>query len=94
MHGPFMPDAAMPASICPDAITWEGVECALGLMQRLFGLVVDCSARRCVDIKLSVTNLHVSTVKFERFTCTVTDALATHMQTKIERCVRLKPRRS
>ena len=46
-------------------------------MQRLFGLVVDCSARRCVDIKLSVTNLHVSIVKFERYTCTVTDALAT-----------------
>ena len=61
------------------------MECALGLMQRLFGL--DCSALRCVDIKFSVTNLHVSTVKFERYTCTVTDALATHMQTKIERYV-------
>ena len=47
-------DAAMPASIR------EGVECALGLMQRLFGLVVDCSALRCVDIKLSVTNLHIT----------------------------------
>ena len=81
----FRPDAAMPASISPDVITWEGVECALGLMQRLFGL--DCSALRCVDIKLSVTNLHVSTVKFERYTCTVTDALATHMQTNIERYV-------
>ena len=56
----------MPASIR------EGVECALDLMQRLFGLVVDCSALRCVDIKLSVTNLHVSIVKFERYTCTVT----------------------
>ena len=31
----FWPDAAMPASIR------EGVECALDLMQRLFGLVVD-----------------------------------------------------
>ena len=70
----------MPASISPDAITWVGVECALGLMQRLFGLVVDCSAPRCVDIKLSVTSLHVSTVKFERYTCTVTDALATCRQ--------------
>ena len=50
--------------ISPDAITWGGMECALGLMQRLFGLVVDCSALRCVDIKHSVTNLHVSTVKF------------------------------
>ena len=40
------------------------------------------SALMC-DIKLSVTSLHVSTVKFERYTCTVTDALATHMQTKI-----------
>ena len=67
----------MPASTSPDAITWEGVECALDLMQRLFGLVVDCSALRCVDIKLSVTNLHVSIVKFERYTCIVTDALAT-----------------
>ena len=55
------------------------MECALGLMQRLFGLVVDCSALRCVDKKLSVTNLHVSTVKLERFTSTVTDVLATHM---------------
>ena len=44
----------MPASIR------EWVECALDLMQRLFGLVVDCSALRCVDIKLSVTNLHIS----------------------------------
>ena len=66
----------MPASISPDAITWEGVECALDLMQRLFGLV-DCSALRCVDIKLSVTNLHISVVKFERYTCTVTETLAT-----------------
>ena len=62
----FRPDAAMPASIR------EGVECALDLMQRLFGLVVDCSALRCVDIKLSVTNRHISIVKFGR--C---DALAT-----------------
>ena len=53
MHAPFRPDAAMPASIR------EGVEFALGLMQRLFGLVVDCSVLRCVDIKLSVTNLHI-----------------------------------
>ena len=52
----------MPASIR------EGVECALDLMQRLFGLVVDCSALRCVDIKLSVTNLHISIVKFGRYT--------------------------
>ena len=51
----------------PGAITWEGVECALDMMQRLFGLVVDCSALRCVDIKLSIMNLHVSTVKFERY---------------------------
>ena len=50
----------------------EGVECALDLMQRLFGLVVDCSALQCVDIKLSVTNLHISIVKFGRYTCTVT----------------------
>ena len=48
------------------------VECALDLMQRLFGLVVDCSALRCVDIKLSVTNLHRSIVKFGRYTCIVT----------------------
>ena len=61
----------MPASIR------EGVECALDLMQRLFGLVVDCSALRCVDIKLSVTNLYISIVKFGRYTCTVHDALAT-----------------
>ena len=83
----------MPASISPDAITWEGVECTLGLMQRLFVLVVFCSALRCLDIKISVTNLHASTctVKFECFMCTVTDALATHMQTKIEQYVRLKP---
>ena len=77
----------MPACISLDGITWEGVECALGLMQRLFGLVVDCSALRCVDIKLSVTNPHVSTVELERFKCTVSP----HMQTKIERYVRLKP---
>ena len=55
----------MPASIR------EGVECALDLMQG-FGLVVDCSALRCVDIKLSVTNLYISIVKFGRYTCTVT----------------------
>ena len=28
---------------------------------------IDCSALRCVDIKLSIMNLHVSTVKFERY---------------------------
>ena len=43
------------------------------------------SAPMCIDIKLSVT------VTFERYMCTVTDALATHMQTKMERYVRLKP---
>ena len=60
--------------------------------EALWPSVVDCSALRCVDIKLSVTSLHVSTaVKFERYTSTITDALATHMQTKIERYVRLKP---
>ena len=51
-----------------------GVECALDLMQRLFGLVVDCSALRCVDIKLSVTNLHISIVKFGRALATCTHA--------------------
>ena len=36
--GPLGPDATHASYFNPDAISLEGVECALGLMQRLFDL--------------------------------------------------------
>ena len=60
MRWPFGSNVAMPSSITPDTITWEGMECALGLMRRLLW-----PSDRLLSTPITLATFNISSLPYD-----------------------------